>query len=66
MYQVCDNNNVINIDYLGGLINVTPDSKKFSLSRSDINHMMESLDDGIIMDVDISNQSSYLIFDTHN
>ena len=66
MYWVCDDNNVINVDYLGGLIDVTPDSKKFSLSKSDINHIMESLDDEIIMDVDISNQSSYLIFDTHD
>jgi len=48
---------------LSGLIDVIPDSKKFSLSRSDINYMIESLDDGIIMDVDISNQSSYLMIE---
>jgi len=55
MYQVCDNNNTINIDYLGGLIDATPNREKFGLSGSDIGHMMESLDDGIIVDMNLSN-----------
>jgi len=40
-------------------------SKKFDLSKSDVNHIIESLDNGIIIDIDMSNQSSYLIFDTY-
>jgi len=55
MYQVCDDNNTINIDYLDGLIDAIPNRKKFGLSGSDIGHMMESLDDGIIMDMNLSN-----------
>ena len=65
MYQVCDNNNTINIDYLGGLIDATPNREKFGLSGSDIGHMMESLDDGIIVDMNLSNWSGYMIFDAY-
>jgi len=64
IYQVCDDNNVINIDYLSGLINTIPDSEKFGLSRSNIDYIMKSLDNSIIMDMDMSNQSNYLIFNT--
>ena len=65
MYWVCDDNNVINVDYLGGLINAISDSKKFGLSGSDIDCMIESLDNGIIMDMNMSNWSGYLIFDAY-
>ena len=40
-------------------------AKNFSLSGSDINHMIKSLDNRTIVDIDMSNQSSYLIFDTY-
>ena len=65
MYWVCDDNNVINVDYLGGLINAISDSKKFGLSGSDIDCIIESLDNGIIMDMNMSNWSGYLIFDAY-
>ena len=65
IYQVHDDDNAINSDYLGGLIDTTPDSKKFGLSESNVNCMMKSLDDRIIIDIDISNQSGYLIFNAH-
>ena len=41
MYWIYDDNNVI---YLSGLVDITSDSKEFSFSGSDINCMIESLD----------------------
>ena len=55
---------MINVDYLGRLIDAIPDNEKFGLSGSDVNYTRESLDDRIIVDMDMSNQSGYLIFDT--
>jgi len=54
MYQVCDNNNTIYVNQLGGLIYATSDSKKFYLIGSDIDYIMKSLDDGIVVDMDMS------------
>ena len=65
MYQVYNDNNIINVDYLGSLIDITSNSKKFSLSRSDIDYMIKILGDRIIIDIDIRNQSGYLIFNVH-
>jgi len=48
---------------LSGLINTTLNSKKFSLSGYDVDSMIKSFDDWVIMDVDMDNQSSHLIFD---
>ena len=55
MYQVCDNNNAVNVYHLGGLIDAASGSKKFYFCRSNIGCMMESLNDRIIVDMDISN-----------
>ena len=60
-----DDDNAINVNYLSGLIDTTSDSKKLSLSGSDIDHMMESLDNRIIINMNMSNQSGYLIFDVY-
>ena len=60
MYQVCDNNNVVNVYHLGGLIDAASGSKKFYFCRSNIDCMMESLNDRIIVDMDISNWGGYL------
>ena len=65
MYQVYNDNNIINVDYLGSLIDTISNSKKFSLSRSDIDYMIKILGDRIIIDIDIRNQSGYLIFNVH-
>ena len=63
IYWIHDDDNTINVDYLGSLIDTTSDSRKFSLSGSNIDYMMESLDNRIIVDMDMSNQSGYLTFD---
>ena len=55
MYQVCDNNNAVNVYHLGGLIGATSDSKKFYFCRSNVDCMIENLNDRIIVDMDISN-----------
>ena len=34
-----------------GLVDTTPHGKKFSFSTGDVDHMINSLDNGIIMDV---------------
>jgi len=50
---------------LGSFVDITPNSKKFGLSGSDVDCIMKSFDNGIIIDVDMGNQSGYLIFNTH-
>ena len=45
MDGVCDDNNLIHVRKMGGLINTTYNGKKFGFSRHDINHMMYGLDD---------------------
>ena len=45
MYWICDDNNAVNIIYLSGLVDIiTSDSKEFSSNGSDIDYIMEGLD----------------------
>jgi len=62
MYQIYDDNNMMDIVYLSSLVNTTSDSKEFSFGGSNIDYIMKSLDDWVIENVDISDQSSYLVF----
>ena len=56
---------MINVCYLGGLIDATLDSKEFGFSGYNINSVMKSLDDRYVMDMDVSNWYSNMIFDAH-
>jgi len=55
IYQVHDNNNIVNVYHLDGLIDTASDSKKFYFCESNIDHIIESFNDRIIVDIDISN-----------
>ena len=44
MYQIYNDNNVMDVIYLSGLVNIISDSKEFSFGGSDIDYIMESLD----------------------
>ena len=55
MYQVHNDDNMIKIIYLSSLIDTTSDSKEFSLGGSDIDCIIECLNDRIIRNMDMSN-----------
>ena len=65
MYQICNDNNTMDIIYLSGLVDITSNSKEFSFGENDIDCMIESLDDWAIRNMDMSNQSGYLVFNTY-
>ena len=62
IYRVCNDYDVIYIDYLGGLIYAISNSEEFSLIRSDVDTMMKNLDDRFIMYMYMSNWYCNLIF----
>lgn len=45
MDRVCDDNNLIHVGKMDGLINTTYNSEKFGFSRHGINHIIYGLDD---------------------
>ena len=49
MDRVSDDDDVLNIWSVNGLIDPTPDGKQLSLDSSDINSSMNSLDNGLII-----------------
>ena len=51
MNRVSDNNNFGNAIDIWGLVDTTPDSKKFCFSTCDMNHVMNSLCNGSIVGV---------------
>ena len=63
MNRVGHNNDLRNAITIQGLVDITPNSKQFSLSEDDVDCMMNSLDNKLIVDMDVSNRCSYLIFD---
>ena len=46
--------NIINICYLSSLINTISNNKKFCFSGSDVDYIMDSLNDGIIMHMNVN------------
>ena len=46
---------MINVCYLGGLIDATLNSKEFGFSGCNVNSVMKYLDDRHVMDMDMSN-----------
>jgi len=48
---------------LSSLSNTTSDGEKFCFSESDVDCMIEGLNDGIFMHIDMSNGSGHLTFD---
>jgi len=62
IYQVHDNNYTVNVYYLDDLIDTVSDSKKFYFCESNIDCMIDSFNDRIIVDMDISNWDGHLIF----
>ena len=56
---------MINVSYLGSLIDTIPNSKEFSFKESDIDCIMKSLNNRIVVDINMSNRSSYLISNVH-
>jgi len=55
IYQVYDNNYTVNVYHLDGLIDTVSDSKKFYFCESNIDCMIDSFNNRIIVDMDISN-----------
>ena len=53
MDGICDNKDLIYIRKTGSLINTTSYSEKFSFSRCNIYYMIYSLNDWIIMAMDV-------------
>ena len=61
---VCDDNYSWYIFRIHGLINSVSDSKEFSFSAYNIWSMIESFDNWFVMDVNIRDRCSNIIFDT--
>ena len=68
MEQICNNNNLSNVRYIGSLIDATSNSKEFSFSSCDIYGMMCGFDDGFVTDMNVNNGGGNIVFDTsiHN
>ena len=62
MNKICDDNNLIDIGEMGGLINTTSYCKKFCFSRCNIYYMMNCLNDWTVMDMNMKYQSGNMVF----
>ena len=47
-----------------GLVNITSDGEKFSLSAHDVYHIVESFGDRFVVDMDMWDRSGNIIFNT--
>jgi len=68
MEQICNDNNLSNVRYIGSLIDATSNGKEFSFSSHDVHSIMCSFDDGFVTDMNVSNGDGNVVFDTsiHN
>jgi len=64
MNCICDDNNMRNFKDLNGLIYPTPDHEEFSLSADDVDCMMDSLPNRIVVQVNICDRCGNLVFNT--
>jgi len=62
--KICDDNDSIDIEEIGGLINTTSYHKKFYFSRHNIYCMINCLDDWTVINVNMRYQSSNMVFYT--
>ena len=62
MDKICNNNDLIDIGKIGGLVNTISYHKKFCFSRHNVYYMMNHLDDWTIVDMNIRYQSSNIVF----
>ena len=49
MDRISDNNDLENAITIWSLVDTVPNSKKFHFSTCDVNHMMDSLGDGVVV-----------------
>ena len=63
MNRVCDDNNLIHVRKTDSLINTTSYGEKFGFSRHDVDHMMYSLDDWVVITINVDYQHNNLILD---
>ena len=63
MNRVSDDNDLGNVIIIWGLVDTTPHDKKFSFGAGDVDHMMNSLGDGVIMDIHMWYLSRSLMMD---
>jgi len=64
MKWISDDDNFWDTWNIGGLIDTTPDNKKFSFCGQNIHSVMNHLDDRFITDVDMSDRGGYIVFNT--
>ena len=62
--RIGNNNDLGNVVMIWGLVDTAPHSKKFSFGAGDMDHVMNSLDNGIIMSVCMRYWCSNIILDT--
>jgi len=51
MNRICDDNDLGNIISIKGLVDITPNGKEFSFGTSDMNRMVNGLNNGVIVGV---------------
>jgi len=65
MNRVSDNDDLGNVIVIWGLVDTAPYGKKFSFSAGDVNHVMDSLGDGVIMGVYVQYWYSNVVLDAN-
>ena len=62
--RICDDNNFKNPRNIDGFVDSTSNSKKFSFSRGNVYHVVQSSNNRFFMDINVSNGDCYVVLDT--
>ena len=64
MNRVGHDNDLRNAITIQGLVDITPNGKEFYFGTGNVNHMMDSLGNGVIVGMYMQYKCSNVIFDT--